>query len=219
MLIKQINGSISLNQDHKTFLESLKPYQGIYWETPPKVRGNLKRIKELKEYIKKQLEDIQGNECAYCGLAFDETSSSEIEHIAPKGKKKDKLKDLYPHFMFTENNLTLACHLCNGFEKKGIEETIDVEDIIYENCTFTIVHPYFDNPDEHYDWANNAKQVLIQWQTNKGKKSIELFKLDSEAHSDARGKKVMHQLFNLPEDALKRYNEVKKYEKEKIGGQ
>lgn len=83
---------------------------------------------------------------------------------------------------------------------EGQEDVVDSVDLTnYNNCTFKIVHPYFDNPDLHYSWSKGKYKILISHISNKGEKSIELFGLDSEAHTMARAKQKMF------EDKLSRY--------------
>ena len=69
-------------------------------------------------------------------------------------------------------------------------------------CTFKIVHPYFDDPKEHYKWVQSKQCILIQSNNNseKAKTSIRLFGLDSIYHSEERANKnlIEHLKRNLP---------------------
>lgn len=128
-----------------------------------------------------QLFIIQDDKCSFCGLELNETSAAQIEHFAPKGGES-RIK--HPEFTFTLVNLTLACSLCNGFEKKGNTDTITNKNRDYVSSIFNMVHPYLDDPASHFSW----KGSIISSLTQKGAKSIKVFQLDSTHMTDARTK-------------------------------
>lgn len=190
----------------------MPPLLGHEWDgsltNPPWKRGDKTRIKNLKHEITKCLQDLQGEFCAYCGMPLRVTSAAQIEHIAPKGNGR------YPQFMFNISNLVHACTLCNGFEKKekkGHFNTIGgPANANYELCYFNIVHPYLDNPDDHYDFTQAGIKVLITHKTLKGQKSIAVFELDGEPLTSERGKTIIIARYNVDpalqqayEDSLK----------------
>lgn len=190
--IRQIQGRILLVAQSKAFVMRMPVLQGHEWDNslarPPWVWGDQKRITLLKAEIKNCLQELQGDFCAYCGMPFYVTSSTQIEHIAPKGNGR------YPQFMFNESNLVHACSLCNGFEKKEAEnnfDTISVLNAVYELCVFNIVHPYLDDPDDHFEFTQAGNRVLITHRTAKGQRSINVFQLDGEALTTERGKMIM----------------------------
>jgi uncharacterized protein (TIGR02646 family) len=139
-------------------------------------------MKNLKTHIREELLNIFRDECSYCGHELKITSQAEIEHIAPKGIAR------YTKFMFTEQNLGIACSYCNGFSKKGQFDTVASFDEEYSRCDFVIVHPYFDNPDDHYEWIDETVKILIIAKTEKGANSIKIFKLDDPKLAEARAK-------------------------------
>ena len=162
--------------------------QGYEWDSslprPPWNWGDQKKIKEIKKHIKKALEESQGKFCAYCGMRLELTSEIQIEHIAPKGENR------YPQFMFHCSNLVLSCSLCNGFLKKEREENYDTIvrlDTEYEKSDFNIVHPYLDDPSKHLELGRNGDGILIKSTSDKGAKTIDVFKLDEEPQTTARG--------------------------------
>lgn len=191
--INKIEGRVSIPKSLKKHINKLKPYKGGEWDlkTP--------QLAELKVRLRVQLKKIQGNRCAYCGLKFDETSNSEIEHIAPKG---GAIRPKYTKFVFIPYNLVLACHLCNSPVKKGRHDTINQLEINYKLCDFNIVHPYFDDPDDHYDWVPAGGEILISKKTIKGENSIRLFDLDGSAHSEARAKLLLYAAHREHPDAM-----------------
>src|SRR5574344_2290427 len=128
---------ISFTPEQSAYLISLNPLHGNEWEI------SSKEMEDIKNSIKTQLYQIQGGYCIYCGISVDIVGSLEREHIAPKYKKK------YTKFMFEPHNIVLACHTCNSSTRKGKIDTISKLDSNYENCTFSIIHPYFDRFEDH----------------------------------------------------------------------
>jgi uncharacterized protein (TIGR02646 family) len=161
-------------------LLSIKDWSGKHWDKPPSLN-----ISAIKDKLRTQLELVQTS-CAYCGLILNGTSRGQIEHIAPKAYYR------YPQFTFTLSNLVMACGYCNGFDKKGTSDTIDVVNKLYKKCEFNIVHPYFHNPDDHYEWTDNNIEVLIQVKNSsaKGLNSINLFELDTPKMNELRAQQI-----------------------------
>ncbi len=180
-MIKRANYNLSLTRAEFKELLSILPWTGHNWGTPPN-----DSIKNIISKIRGQLEACQ-TVCSYCGLELNGTSRGEIEHIAAKATTFR-----HPEFTFTLKNLTLACHWCNTSEKKGTKETISKKHKLYSNCEFTIVHPYFHNPDDHYDWVDNQIEILIQVKNNSDKAigSIDMFGLDTPKMNEHRAKHV-----------------------------
>lgn len=190
-MINQITSTYNLTQQEQNLIDSLIPFQPGIW--------NNTTVKAIKTEIHKQLLLIQNNNCCYCGLKVNEGGRAEIEHIANKGGQK---RPAYIEFVFTKENLAIVCQFCNSSSKKGQEDILDNVDLTnYNNCTFKIVHPYFDNPNLHYAWTNGKYRILISSISIEGNKSIELFGLDSESHTLARAKQAMF------EDKLSNYNQ------------
>jgi len=148
----------------------------------------------IKKRLKTHLETVQNKKCAYCGVRVEVAGRGEIEHIVPKGKS------LYPQFTFHELNLVLICELCNGSSRKGSKDIISRNSPIYSLNKFKIVHPFFDNPETHYDWVNNAKINIIE-KSSKGRYSIDLFQLDSIQMTEYRAKDKVIEIFLKTYDA------------------
>ena len=206
-MISQITTTYSLTQQEQTFLNSLIPFQPGIWDD--------RSVGAIKGQIHNQMLTIQKNNCCYCGLKVNEGGRAEIEHIANKGGLK---RPAYIEFVFTKKNLAIVCQFCNSSSKKGQEDILDFVDLTnYDNCTFKIVHPYFDNPDLHYDWTKGKYKILISSTTAKGTKSIDLFGLDEEAHTLARAKQAMFEeklaKYNNREQIRKRIADIFKFRK------
>ena len=180
-MITRVHFSLTLTPGEIGILEGIKPWTGDNWDHPPN-----DEIAAIKNKIRQQLTDTQFK-CSYCGLKLYGTSKGEIEHIAPKATTFR-----HPEFTFTLQNLTFACHWCNTSEKKGTTDTILVKNAIYSNCVFNLVHPYFDDPEDHYEWTDNHLEVLIQVKDDSPKAifSIEMFKLDTPEMNEHRAAQI-----------------------------
>lgn len=179
MDIKRINNTIRYNKNQKKVINRLKPWNGEHWS----LKTN--EITKIKIYIKEKLIINQGGRCAYCGNKFEITSAPEIEHIAAKG---GRIRAIYPEFTFTPLNLVLACHLCNSPRKKGQIKVIENLDKNYKVCTFKIIHPYFDNPEDHIqEMVNNDEYgIIFTPKSLKGENTIQMFDLNKEVQFKAR---------------------------------
>ncbi len=173
-MIKQIQFNTKLSVSKYRRLVKEKPWLDKWGEVS---------LKDIKDDIRAQLVSNQDC-CAYCGMPFKGSKDMQIEHIAPKAKYR------YPQFTFTLENLVLSCMYCNDLIVKGTKDTIIAPSSNkYRKCNFSIVHPYFDNPVDHYEWTDNTIEVLIQVKNNSPKalNSIRMFDLDSQHMSELRG--------------------------------
>lgn len=176
-MINQLSRRPAIPRKLKRKLAQLDLSSGSIWGK----EKQFPEIKTFKKILEPELSEIQGNKCSFCGLELGETSAEQIEHFAPKGGDKRKK---HPEFTFNTANLTLACSLCNGFEKKGNNDTVLVKNRDYISSTFNMVHPCLDDPLLHFDWNG----VNITALSTKGTKSIKVFDLASTHMTDARAK-------------------------------
>jgi uncharacterized protein (TIGR02646 family) len=177
-MIQKLQFVLHLTISERRLLLNKRPWNGKQWDDDD--------IAAIKASIRAQLEANQSR-CAYCGLPFKGKKDKQIEHIAPKAKYRQ------PQFTFTLLNLVLSCVYCNTLLVKGTKETIvPPANRLYKKCIFSIVHPYFDDPDAHYQWTEAGDQILVQVRNNsdKGRESIRMFELDSEGMSEMRATKL-----------------------------
>ncbi|MED3126822.1 retron system putative HNH endonuclease [Bacillus tropicus] len=171
------NKQIKYTKLEKDYIKGLDLDSGNSWKI------QTKEMKSLKYRIKDWLTAKQNDRCAYCSSRLNVGGRAEIEHIAPKGEL------LYPKFTFNENNLILACQHCNSSTKKGAKDPIVKYSVYYKRCKFSIVHPYFDDPDEHYKWINEIRICIVANPDSiKAKNSIEMFELDGPYLTEERAK-------------------------------
>lgn len=207
-MIRQITVTYSYTKKHVAFITSLGVLSGHEWDNSSKgfaphsaesVRRN-KGMAKLKDFIRKKLElshkQTHGNiteiHCAFCGLRLNITSNDEIEHFSPKAKSRT------PQWMFLQENLLLACHLCNGPKRKGNKKVTDSPNIQYGLSQFKIVHPRLHDPDKHYAYSDPNKLVMCKAKSSKeGKQSIKWFKLDKDAMTQARINEFNEQAFKI----------------------
>jgi len=178
-MIEQINFDLSLSRNQYKSLAAIRDWKGAYWGTPPNTS-----INAIKDEIRRQLV-LNQSKCAYCGITFKGRGDKQIEHIAAKS---DARPVRHPEFTFTLKNLVLACPSCNGFSNKSTQETISVKHKLYSKCEFLIVHPYFDNPSDHFSWVINRTEIIIKVKNNspKGRASIAMFDLNSSGMTELR---------------------------------
>jgi uncharacterized protein (TIGR02646 family) len=146
-------------------------------------------VKEFKSTTMKHGMAIQDGKCVWCTLAMGEKGhrTAHRDHIAPK--------KLYPEWTFVPLNIAIACEYCNGFSVKVDLDTVAVNAATYDTVEFYLVHPYLDDPAEHFAFAygpNGKAGVLISSDTTKGKWTIRNLHLDSDALTIERAKDALY---------------------------
>ena len=155
------------------------------WESRRKV------VKEFKKTLKKKFKKNQNNTCAYCELPFD-IDYPELDHIAPKS--------LYSDETFNTQNLVNACHRCNGFYHKGYIDTVDNSNGSYNNWDFNIVHPYFDDPQDYYEYSESdnstfrikVKAGLSPQMDKKAQNTLDIFALNKKGMPKKRKQEYLY---------------------------
>lgn len=130
--------------DDLTFFQAFElgdPRPADYWSAD--------ECSNIKTTIKRHYLDKQRNTCCYCRqiIIVDHGRVWDTEHIVPR--------KTHPGFMFTPQNLALACPDCNG--RKASKQTLVAPDTSAYPSTgdaFLVVHPHFDNYDEHIEMGD-----------------------------------------------------------------
>lgn len=148
------------------FLHSLIPWKIEYWNK----KKQTKTMKEFKENIKNDMLVKQGYRCYYCEKRFYcEVGNPEREHFADKDK--------YSEYMFLPENLVLACHTCNEFVNgKGTYDSVfrpHLPYYLYQENTFKLPHPYFDNKSDHIEY--DGEKWIVKNGSSKGDQMWKLF--------------------------------------------
>lgn len=142
---------IEYSEEHFNFLNDLKPWKKSQWSSSLGTPELNKIRKDIKDFIKEELETIQDNYCAFCGINLSKVYKVHREHIAPQYK--------HEHYIYEPENLVLSCCYCN--DHKGTRLTVieDTED--YQTTTFKIHHPHRDNYSDFLECDFNNKRQLI----------------------------------------------------------
>ena len=183
-LFQHLNGKcIKYTKAELKIIKGLMPLTGGEWEG--KIKASSKVMRKDRDSVRIRIKDklikIQGRYCIYCGLHEKYCGELEREHIAPKGTVH------YPAFMFEPENLCLACHHCN-FDLKKEEDVISKKSKTYNRNKFTIIHPYIDDFNLHIEFVVKDGMTIIRKRpkSRKGKKTIDLFELDSPENTSKR---------------------------------
>ncbi|WP_267406086.1 MULTISPECIES: HNH endonuclease [unclassified Chryseobacterium] len=137
-------------------------------------------LKDIRKFIRDYYRDLT-KKCSYCRkeISLQSANNCHIEHIIPKSSNKK--------FMFEPKNLCVICSDCNEIKKnKEVEGNIDK--VISNNKaykqyprskdSFLIVHPHFDNYDEHIFHCDDIYIDL----TPKGTYTMYICKLNRKIH-------------------------------------
>lgn len=129
-------------------------------------------VKDFKNYLDIILARTQDT-CCYCGLMIgkDAKRRKERDHFAPDS--------VHSEFRFLPMNIVLSCSVCNGLETKRDIDTITGKEAVYEDCTFSIIHPRLDDIHEHIEFVGKGGNIpLVKNASQKGQSHISLFDLD-----------------------------------------
>lgn len=162
-------------EEYRELIESKRPFDKKQWTDND--------LKQMKKSLKNQLEKIQEKRCAYCGLEYSATAHGDREHIAPKS--------LYPVFLFEPLNIVISCIRCNR-QLKNVKDTICDFKSDYNECQFTIIHPFFDDPINFLESVNNNTGIILQGKNEIGANYIILFDLNSSDRAEARAKDIWY---------------------------
>jgi len=197
-VINQLTQPYPFSDNEKTCIEAA----GFNWDSQTNC------IKQIKVDLNEYFDTVQDEKCCYCGLKYNETGRGEIDHIAPKGEEE------YEKLSYHRRNIAKACQLCNSSTMKHTYDPITERNPVYKKNKFEFVHPYLDDPSEHYAWRHGVKTITISIRddSTKAAKSIEVFELDSEARTSARAKQRNHeflvQAWGLPKATLDRIKQA-----------
>lgn len=161
---------------HKNVTFSLSEYRHIQSIIAKGVSGpdmwkiNNKKEKSIKHHISEFTIRNQKGRCVYCESILRKGDTA-IEHFAPKEKNDN--------FTFHPKNLFSACGCCNAPVVKGRNDTIssNPKHPKYKKNNFSIVHPLFDNPDDHIKYKDADRTIFdLNACTQKGLDTINFFK-------------------------------------------
>ena len=137
-------------------------------------------VKAFKKAVMEHGMAEQDSKCVWCESKLGKLArrSAHRDHIAPK--------EPYRKWTFLPVNIAISCEACNGFTVKSDLDTIAVEAPNYEDCDFLIVHPYLDSPEEHIEFVQDEKRIVMVGRSVKGRWTIENLQLDGTAATARR---------------------------------
>ena len=146
----------------------LLPYVKAYGGQKGWEKGD-NATKDLKNSISEYTLKMQDNLCAYCEELI--TGGAQLDHIVPK--------QLHSEFCYEPKNLVTSCAVCNMYIKNAGDTIIAPVKKRYEQNIFTIVHPYFNDPDVHIKFTNEDRVVIDKnSSTELGKATIDFFHMN-----------------------------------------
>jgi 5-methylcytosine-specific restriction endonuclease McrA len=125
-------------------------------------------VKIVRKEIKDHYIAEQAHRCAYCHHPIYTNNNAvwDAEHVISKQRN--------PEFMFEPRNLAISCKDCNI--AKGEQEVRNTQKVSFPETSpeYKIVHPHFDNYEDHIRWAG---PVCIAVTADKGSKTIAMCNL------------------------------------------
>lgn len=193
-----LNKPVQYTKEEQRHVDAvLKPLLSDGW------KDQKQKTHALKHDIDTYTIRAQGGRCAYCETILRKGAHA-IDHIAPKG--------IYGEFCYEPFNLVNACSSCNSTSNKGEKDIIEApaDKNNYTNNRFTIVHPYFDNPDEHIKYEDDDKTIYDMPNcSRKGLETISTFHWDE---SWAYTQRVINAMTrDLPIDVAQLIMEISTY--------
>ncbi len=105
-------------------------------------------VTNIKLRIKKHYISEQGQKCAYCKAVLPTNHGAvwDTEHIIDK--------DSFPQWVFEPLNLCISCKDCNGAKgTRGVTKSVTYKSFPKNASNYLIVHPHFDNYEDHIEVA------------------------------------------------------------------
>lgn len=135
-------------------------------------------LMELRKFIRDFYRDLT-KKCTYCkkDISLQSANNCHVEHIIPKSSAPLK-------FIFEPKNLCVVCSDCNEIKQnKEVEDNIIKRKKPYNSYprsseSFLIVHPHFDNYDDHIFKCDDIYIDL----TPKGSYTMYICKLNRKIH-------------------------------------
>ena len=128
------------------------------------------KLPQIPETIRRRVREVAREHCGYC-LSPQRfvMGTLEIEHLVPRAKGGSS----------EEDNLWLACSLCNRY--KGTQTSATDP---RTGDAAQLFNPRHDNWSEHFRWS--ADGVRIEGRTPVGRATVEALKLNNELAVEVR---------------------------------
>jgi uncharacterized protein (TIGR02646 family) len=161
--------------------------------------------KDLKNKISKFTLIQQNCRCVYCGSLI--SRGAQLDHFVPK--------QLHPEFCYEPKNLLTSCAVCNMYIKNSEDTIVLPIKRRYEQNQFTIVHPYFNDPNIHIKYTNEDKVIIdLNRCTYIGRKTVDFFHLNDYPAYVERAKELVDRE-KYPIDLIRLAEECSTYKRNK----
>ncbi|KAB1158562.1 HNH endonuclease [Tenacibaculum aiptasiae] len=135
---------------------------------------------DLRSHIRNHYRDLDGK-CSYCksDVSIQSANNANVEHIVPKSKVRN--------FIFEPKNLCTICVDCNTIKREQEVGNTEINPIKRKeeykhyprsSNAFIIVHPHFDNYEEHIFKCGDFYIDL----SSKGSQTMLVCKLNRKSH-------------------------------------
>lgn len=140
-----INNAASFSAEHEISIQKVKSTPGFNHKM-----WSCDELEDVRSSIRNHYKTEQKGLCAYCRnpVSLRDALNCHVEHIAPKS--------IHLNFIFEPKNLCVICSDCNAIKRNqevlgAIPNTVKIDPILYPRSSgaFLIVHPHFDNWDDH----------------------------------------------------------------------
>lgn len=140
-----INNAAAFSVEHASAILKVKSTPGFNHKM-----WSCEELEGVRSTIRNHYKIEQNGRCAYCRnpVSLRDALNCHVEHIVPKSIHSD--------FIFEPKNLCVICSDCNAIKRnqevlENIPNTVPRTPALYPRSSgaFLIVHPHFDNWDDH----------------------------------------------------------------------
>lgn len=158
-----LNPITSLTAEEHSQIKELAAAYKIDWSTEDGDLGA--RVKNFRAELKDHYYRHQKRRCCYCSAElFHHKATYDAEHILDKAE--------YREFMFCEDNIAVACKLCNQHKSnKSISKSgLRFVELSRNPDDYTIIHPHIDEWFHHLKFDSVGR--IVSQGTEKGRETI-----------------------------------------------
>lgn len=157
---------ITFDLQDQTHIDTYDGKDHTFWNNTAgpmlRIRANIRNFYLLQ----------QNNHCCYCKMLKQEDHGLvwDVEHIIPKAP--------YPQFLFEPYNLAVSCKECNiskDNQETLVNTTSTQQGYPMQGDKYLIIHPHFDNYDEHIEVIRFPNGKIIHCVKGDSKKGKETF--------------------------------------------
>lgn len=155
----------SLTADEHAEIKRLARDYKLDWSTDGGDYGA--KVAKFRAELKDHYHHHQRRRCCYC-------SSELIRHKATYDAEHILDKDNYPEYMFNEDNIAVACKLCNQYKsnKPVSSNGMRFAELSRRSDDYVIIHPHLDEWSHHLRFDSVGRIVSLG--SKKGQETIRI---------------------------------------------